>query len=377
MKSALLTLFPLPVRVGTEKETGASAISRSSKCTHCPRPCEAVGPAGAIETCFRGLNYQRIDDETVTSGFIVIDLPLSTAAHKDALKKSHASAVRMAFVKAAVESARRASATETADLAELQKREVNDYVDSEQFRRDAIADLQPHIKRAASSAHDLMNLAHTISANVKAILETLEPGVPTVEVAERHRHEGAIFFAAELMKARIETTLLLANPGLARQGSKRVRIHGLILKYLRIYNAHGDGRGIRLLLKGESFGEAYASPEALSVVVQALLDNAVKYSPHGNTVDVVISETADTIRIEVHSLGPRILPEERSRIFTEFFRGDAAAAMTPDGLGFGLAAAMVVSNELGLKLRCSQTEAAAEGMPAFFKTCFSFEVGRE
>ena len=80
-----------------------------------------------------------------------------------------------------------------------------------------------------------------------------------------------------------------------------------------------------------------ADPEALSVALRNLVDNALKYSPDCPTVWVEWVQENSRVAIRVRDRGMGILPSERRAIFRKFFRGSAAAAANVKGSGVGLA----------------------------------------
>ena len=83
-------------------------------------------------------------------------------------------------------------------------------------------------------------------------------------------------------------------------------------------------------------------PGRLAQVVGNLLSNAIKYSPEGGTVEVVAGRSAEGVRIAVRDEGLGIREEQQDRIFTKFFRGDAAATgITGTGLGLAVSREIV------------------------------------
>jgi len=74
-------------------------------------------------------------------------------------------------------------------------------------------------------------------------------------------------------------------------------------------------------------------------VVANLLDNAVRHSPAGGTVELrAISDRAG-ITIEVCDEGPGISEEEKNMVFERFYRSDSARSSKDGGAGLGLAIA--------------------------------------
>jgi signal transduction histidine kinase len=80
-----------------------------------------------------------------------------------------------------------------------------------------------------------------------------------------------------------------------------------------------------------------ADREALRRVVRNLLENAVKYSPDANTVWVEMGCENSAAILRVRDQGIGIPPEEKSRIFEKFVRGEAAKKACIPGTGIGLA----------------------------------------
>jgi two-component system sensor histidine kinase KdpD len=71
-------------------------------------------------------------------------------------------------------------------------------------------------------------------------------------------------------------------------------------------------------------------------VVTNLLDNAVKYSPHGSTITIRGFQRGDTTCISVTDQGMGIAPEDHAHVFDKFFRVYARDSVVA-GTGLGLA----------------------------------------
>jgi signal transduction histidine kinase len=82
---------------------------------------------------------------------------------------------------------------------------------------------------------------------------------------------------------------------------------------------------------------AHADPFRVEQVLANLLDNAVKYSPDGGSVEIAIATTGDgTLVVSVRDHGIGIAPEHAERLFERFYRVDNALARTTKGIGLGL-----------------------------------------
>src|SRR4029453_5871557 len=81
---------------------------------------------------------------------------------------------------------------------------------------------------------------------------------------------------------------------------------------------------------------ALGDQERARHVLGNLLDNAIKYSPEGGRIDVIIAPEEDRLRFTVRGEGPGIPPAEQGRIFEKFYRLDAAMSRGVGGSGLGL-----------------------------------------
>lgn len=68
-----------------------------------------------------------------------------------------------------------------------------------------------------------------------------------------------------------------------------------------------------------------------------LLDNAVKFSPAGGTVDVALAEAPDKITLSVRDWGPGIATEDLPHIFERFYKQRSEANKNGTGLGLAIA----------------------------------------
>jgi len=78
--------------------------------------------------------------------------------------------------------------------------------------------------------------------------------------------------------------------------------------------------------------------EQLRSIIEQLLSNAVKYSPAGGEIRIMLRDSGAQLELEVEDEGPGIDPNERNHVFEPFFRGKAALSDEGvEGPGLGLA----------------------------------------
>jgi signal transduction histidine kinase len=97
-------------------------------------------------------------------------------------------------------------------------------------------------------------------------------------------------------------------------------------------------RAVELTLKlPESPLRIRHDPQRVGQVVTNLVGNAIKFTPRGGHVDVVLAADPDGARIDVSDTGVGIEAAELPRIFDRFYRGSRANEARGSGSGLGLA----------------------------------------
>ena len=81
---------------------------------------------------------------------------------------------------------------------------------------------------------------------------------------------------------------------------------------------------------------ARVDPDQLRMVLANLIDNAVKYSPQGGTVDVRVEQRNGSVRFSVSDEGIGVPEDQRDRIFDKFIRLDPEMSRGIGGTGLGL-----------------------------------------
>lgn len=88
--------------------------------------------------------------------------------------------------------------------------------------------------------------------------------------------------------------------------------------------------------------------ESVVSMIDALLDNAVKFTPAGGSIALVVEKSAEqTVRISVTDTGVGIAPEQMATIFHSFVQGDGSLSRSFEGVGLGLAYVGRMATALG------------------------------
>ncbi len=225
----------------------------------------------------------------------------------------------------------------------------------------------------ADAAHELRSPLAALKLQVQGLRRAPDEEARTRAVA---RLEAGIDRATRLVEqllvlARQEASAAAGAPTAAVDLSEVVRLA------LADAAPAAQARGIDLGLVAEGGSPVPAvagQAEALRILVRNLLDNAVKYTPEGGTVDVALRAHAAGVEFSVEDSGPGIPEAERARVLDRFYRA-AQAAQGAAGSGLGLAivqsiarlhgAALVLEPSLRLRgLRVALTFPLAPGKGA-------------
>jgi two-component system phosphate regulon sensor histidine kinase PhoR len=91
----------------------------------------------------------------------------------------------------------------------------------------------------------------------------------------------------------------------------------------------------------------YVDQLRIQQVISNLINNAIKFTPPGGTVEVHASATADTVTLEVSDTGAGIPIEDHERIFERFFQSAANSLTQAGGYGLGLSIARLIVQQHG------------------------------
>ena len=113
-------------------------------------------------------------------------------------------------------------------------------------------------------------------------------------------------------------------------------------------DADGDGSADGTTVHGD--------PLLLHELAANLVDNAIRYTPAGGSVQLRVGRRPSGVLLEVQDSGPGIAPAERDQVFTPFYRAQATLEANPGGTGLGLAIVRDIARMHGASLALDQGE---------------------
>jgi two-component system OmpR family sensor kinase len=212
----------------------------------------------------------------------------------------------------------------------------------------------------ANAAHELntplaavklqAQLARRVSdAQRQSALDELDQGI-----------ERATHLVAQLLQmARLE-------PDVRQRHPQRVRLDEMAAKVVAAFSAQAEARDIDLGLDSSDMAWVFADPAELRVMMDNLVDNALRHTPAGSRVDVRVRQRGETVELIISDNGPGIAEEERQHVLQRFVRLNPQDS-TGSGLGLAIVAQIVKnkSGELALQDTPGGGLCVCVGLPAW------------
>ncbi len=118
--------------------------------------------------------------------------------------------------------------------------------------------------------------------------------------------------------------------------------------------ALAERKGITLEVGSFEEARVTGDPELVRRLVLIVLDNAIKYTPHGGHVRLDVTATDGKRSVIVSDTGIGIPADQLSRVFERFYRGEPARRHA-EGAGLGLAIARWIGDLHGARITFSST----------------------
>jgi two-component system OmpR family sensor kinase len=206
-----------------------------------------------------------------------------------------------------------------------------------------------NVQRAfvADAAHEL-----------KTPLTALKLQLQLVERAPDEAERGAALDALNQGLGRanrlVQQLLTLAQqePGAAPVVRQRVELTALGRDVVGMLSAAATDKHIDLGLSSDAPAVVNADPDALRILLNNLVDNALRYTPENGRVDVTVSEDANACQVVIQDTGPGIPDADMERVFDRFYR---IPGTWVEGSGLGLAIARQIAEANGAQIALCNT----------------------
>ncbi len=187
----------------------------------------------------------------------------------------------------------------------------------------------------------LRHVSHELKTPLAALREgssLLSDQVAGSLTEQQKRIVGIMHANALRLQTLIDGLLRLqrAEHSLERVERSPVRFDEIVRQVLATYEL--AARDKRLRLSGTLAPVTVTGGrEELTTIASNLLANAIKYSPEGGQVTLLLGRDGEMAVFDVIDQGPGIPPEARERIFEPFYRAPGTRSATGTGLGLAIA----------------------------------------
>ncbi|MFI9832484.1 sensor histidine kinase [Streptomyces sp. NPDC051913] len=193
-------------------------------------------------------------------------------------------------------------------------------------------DLQQQL--IADAGHELRTPLTSLRTNIELLTRSEETGRPIPEADRKALLASVKAQMTELAALIGDLQELSRSEGQRGERVQVVSLEDTVESALRRARLRGPELTINAHLEP---WYARAEPAALERAVVNILDNAVKFSPEGGTIDVRLDGGVLTVRDH----GPGIPAEELPHVFDRFWRSPSARALPGSGLGLSIVARTV------------------------------------
>ncbi len=225
----------------------------------------------------------------------------------------------------------------------------------------------------ADAGHQLRNPLTALRLRMQNVGAALSAPGARVDDALRDEH-GAALEEVDRLGGVLEALLELARTDGHPVHPVPVRIDPVLTDRLEAWRLLAEHDGLSLTRRGPGGLVISADPMLLSTVLDAVLDNAVKYSPSGGEVALTTARVNGRVEIAVRDHGPGLDPSELARATDRFWRAAATAGNAGSGLGLAIAArgtergggelALELPDDGGLRVVLRFSRPDAPGPPA-------------
>ncbi|SAL27521.1 integral membrane sensor signal transduction histidine kinase [Caballeronia sordidicola] len=109
-----------------------------------------------------------------------------------------------------------------------------------------------------------------------------------------------------------------------------------------------ESRQLDIGMVEELDAQVPAGETDLTILLKNLVDNAIRYTPHGGRIDISMTRDAEFLHVHIDDTGPGIAPDERERVFDRFYR---VLGTGQTGSGLGLAIVQTIATRIGARVQ--------------------------
>jgi signal transduction histidine kinase len=197
-------------------------------------------------------------------------------------------------------------------------------------------------------AHDLRTpLSHvrTLLARIAEHAGILDDA-PLSNLVDRARTE------TDALLDRFRAMLRISEIGTLqrRGGFAEVQLETLVQEVGELYEPLAESRSIRFAVHAQPSAAIHGDRALLFEAFGNLIDNAIKFTPAGGAVRLMLRQTGAGPQVEIVDNGPGIAANERDAVLQRFYRGERTRHLAGSGLGLSIVSAVIRVHDFTMRI---------------------------
>lgn len=186
---------------------------------------------------------------------------------------------------------------------------------------------------SADAAHELRTPLTILKGEIEVALRAPRPD------EEYQRVLRSCLEEVDRLSTLVQDLLFLArsDSGNLEVGKTPINLNDVVADVAPSLQALAETTGVRFAVASAAPAWIEGNTSMLFRLLFNLGENAIKYTPAGGKVEIILRQNAQSATLEVRDTGPGIPPKEQEQIFDRFYRGDPARSRGGAGLGLALA----------------------------------------
>ncbi|WP_405388237.1 HAMP domain-containing histidine kinase [Streptomyces sp. NBC_01102] len=183
--------------------------------------------------------------------------------------------------------------------------------------------------------------SHQLRNPLAALLLRIE--LLALELPEGNEEIASVRTEGKRLAQVLDDLLDLALAEHAEADLRLTDIGALTAERVASWRPLAEEKGVRLTLDGAAAMTGWADPIALSSALDAVIDNALKFTPEGQEVRVTAGSDGSGATVVVTDQGPGLTEHELERIGDRFWRSNRHQNIKGSGLGLSISRALLTT----------------------------------
>jgi two-component system, OmpR family, sensor kinase len=201
---------------------------------------------------------------------------------------------------------------------------------------EAFNDMTDRLSRVLEAQRDFVaNASHQLRTPLTGLRLRIEAAALKADDSGLAAELDAAEREAERLSRLVTSLLTLAREGEEPGSPRPVSLAHAAGSAVERWEAQG-----RFAVEGAEDVAAAAGDEDVAIVLDNLIENALRYAPPGSEIAIRWSREGDRAVLQVEDEGPGLTPGEEAQVFERFARGSAGRGVSGSGLGLPIVATL-------------------------------------